>query len=56
MTDDGRYDDDYYDNDEPEDEFEEALLSCGRFYEEGEGWYCSKAGSEECDWSCPFSR
>jgi hypothetical protein len=34
------------------DPFEEALMNCGM----GRDGLCSKAGSEECDWECPFSR
>lgn len=37
---------------EDEDPFEEALLDCGM----GRDGLCSKAGSEECDFECPFSQ
>lgn len=36
---------------EEADPFEEALMNCGM----GRDGLCSKAGSEECDWECPFS-
>lgn len=29
---------------------------CGRWDNGRLGRYCSKAGSEECDWECPYSR
>lgn len=41
---------DDYDNDPDEDEHEEALLNCG-LDEEG---FCSLAGTEHCDFECPF--
>jgi len=34
-----------------EDELEEAEMNCGELPEGG----CSLAGTEYCDWSCPFS-
>jgi hypothetical protein len=34
-----------------EDEFEDAMMNCGMM----ENGLCMKAGSEECDWECPFS-
>ena len=34
-----------------EDEFEEAMSNCGLM----PNGLCMKAGSEECDWECPFS-
>lgn len=34
-----------------EDALESLMGDCGN---DGSG-YCSKAGSEECDWECPFS-
>lgn len=37
--------DDYADEEEP-------AFDCGLFVEDGV-WYCSGAGSEECDWECP---
>jgi len=42
------YEDDYY-----RDPFEEALMNCGLV---GNTGLCTKAGSEECDWDCPFNR
>jgi len=43
--------DPYDDYDEGGDEFEEALMNCGQLPDGS----CTKAGSEECDWECPFS-
>jgi hypothetical protein len=45
------YEDDYNDRDDDEDDFEEALQNCGQI----RGGGCMKAGSEECDFECPFS-
>jgi hypothetical protein len=42
-------DEDYVDPDD-EDDFD-----CGRYWIKGEGWFCPKQGSEECDWDCPHS-
>ena len=39
--------------DDPPDPFEEALMNCGLV---GNTGLCTKAGSEECDWDCPFNR
>lgn len=54
MSDPGE-DDDYFDmlNDAPDDDDEdaEAEMNCG----EMPGGGCSLAGTEWCDWSCPFS-
>ena len=45
--------DDYdYEDDPVTTAYEEALMNCGM----DRHGYCSKAGSEECDWDCPFSR
>lgn len=53
-------DDEYYDDeiDETDDDernadadLEDALNDCGMMHD----GQCSKAGSEECDWECPFS-
>jgi hypothetical protein len=33
---------------------EEDIANCC-MYEDSGFWVCSAAGSEECDWSCPFS-
>ncbi len=35
-----------------EDAYEALMQECGM---RADG-YCGKAGSEECDWECPFSR
>ena len=42
------YDDDFDDEDE---ELAEAEMNCGLMPDGG----CSLAGTEYCDWSCPFS-
>lgn len=39
-------------NDCEDDPFELAMMNCGLMSDGN----CSKAGSEECDWECPFSR
>lgn len=46
-----------YDENEP-DELEEAMSNCCGWFEEGENgrFVCGAAGSEDCDWECPFSR
>ena len=44
-------DDDDYASDCLEDELEEAMQNCGQLLD----GTCMKAGSEECDWECPFS-
>lgn len=50
------YEDDYELDDGGEDwyrdPFEDALMNCGLV---GNTGLCMKAGSEECDWECPFS-
>lgn len=46
------YSDEY--NDET-DEWEEAIYNCHGSYFRGVFW-CGAAGSEECDWECPFSQ
>jgi hypothetical protein len=48
--DDELLDDDEFDNGEG-DEYEDALANCGMLPD----GTCVKAGSEECDWECPFS-
>ena len=47
------YDDDYWDGDYEEDEFERALGDC-HLFQDGGVWWCGAAGSEHCDWDCPF--
>ncbi len=48
--------DDYYEDDfGEEDPLEEALSNCSGFMD-GEYFVCGAAGSEDCDWDCPFSR
>jgi hypothetical protein len=50
------YDDGDCSDDVEPDEFEEALQNCcGHFEADGRFW-CGAAGSEDCDWECPFSR
>jgi len=44
--------DDMYDNEEWDDPLAEAEMNCGLMRD----GYCSMAGSEYCDWDCPFSR
>ena len=50
--------DDYDDNntacdiDDEEDEFERAMDECGQMH----GGGCMLAGTEFCDWECPFSK
>jgi hypothetical protein len=46
-------DDDEFDEYEP-DEFEEAMSNCCGFFDGGY-FVCAAAGSEDCDWDCPFS-
>lgn len=43
--------DDFDDEQEGIDELEEAMMNCGMTRD----GTCLKAGSEECDWECPFS-
>ena len=43
--------DDFYETNDYVDEFEEAAANCGMLAD----GTCMKAGSEECDWECPFS-
>lgn len=46
---------DHYDFECEHDEDDDAAyMDCGLFLDGGK-WFCSKAGSEECDWECPFS-
>jgi hypothetical protein len=33
---------------------EDAIGNCHMFEDSGH-WVCGAAGSEECDWDCPFS-
>ena len=48
--------DDFDDGYDAEDEIEQALSNCcGHFERDGRFW-CGAAGSEDCDWECPFSR
>jgi hypothetical protein len=45
----GDFNDDAFDDDA--DELEDAMQNCGMLQDGS----CMKAGSEECDWECPFS-
>lgn len=40
-----------YHDDDGGDELEESMQNCGKLPD----GTCMKAGSEECDWECPFS-
>lgn len=42
--------DEYFEPDEPEDEFENAMDDCGQLPD----GTCMKAGSEHCGFECPF--
>lgn len=56
LTADDRDEDYYYDdpqNDEP-DAFEEAMDDCSGLWDGGV-FLCMAAGSEECEFECPFS-
>jgi len=53
MSADDEFEDDLDDYEEDRDPFEEALMNCGLV---GNTGLCTKAGSEECDWECPFNR
>lgn len=50
-----RHDEDRCFDNEPSDE-EIAAEECGRWINGELGKLCTKAGSEECDWICPYSR
>jgi hypothetical protein len=45
----------YQDDDEPLDEFEEAMSYCGGFWD-GEVFMCGSVGSEQCEFECPFNK
>jgi hypothetical protein len=49
---------DYADDLEDEELSDEEIAGeeCGRWINGRLGKYCSKAGTEECDWICPYSR
>jgi hypothetical protein len=51
-------DHDYADDLDDEELSEEDMAGeeCGRWINGRLGKYCSKAGTEECDWICPYSR
>lgn len=44
--------DDFLPDDDDGDEMAEAEMNCGKM----RNGQCSLAGTEYCDWSCPFSR
>lgn len=52
-TDAADFDDDYLDDDfeELEDEFECGAWFNGKF----DFYHCQLAGTEDCDWECPYS-
>ncbi len=43
------------DNDEEVSDEEMAMEECGRWRNARLNRYCTKAGSEECDWICPLN-
>lgn len=44
-----------YDDEMDDEESEEFDFDCGAMYgPKGEPMGCSKAGSEDCDWECPY--
>ncbi len=49
--------DDHYDeyNDYGDDDDESDIDNCSGFFDHGV-FVCMAAGSEDCDWECPFSR
>ena len=47
---------DYEDDDGPDEDGYDAGEECGRWDNGRLGRYCTKAGSEECDFECPYSR
>ena len=51
-----RVDFDYPDGDGFEEDGPYPGEECGRWINGKLGRYCTKAGSEECDWECPYSR
>lgn len=53
MEDELDYDDDFYD---PDEDWENGT-ECGAWFNGRFSYYeCTKAGSEECDWDCPYAR
>ena len=50
--DDRDWDDDDCTDEDERDEFEEAMDECGQMHDGG----CMLAGTEHCDFECPFSR
>lgn len=50
--DDDLYDNPYEDDAEEVDEDEQVAMDCGRIQD----GTCTLAGTEFCDWDCPFSR
>ncbi len=47
---------DMFRDDEPEDHDHDPGEECGRWDNGRLTPQCRKAGSEECDWECPYSR
>lgn len=56
MSDAPEYDNDYDDYEEELSEEDAAAQECGRWRNGNLVKQCLKAGSEECDWICPYSR
>ena len=54
-TDNQRYEEQFEEESDEPDPFEEALSNCcGHFIDDI--FWCGAAGSEDCDFECPFSR
>lgn len=47
---------DFDEGEEQEDPFEEAMGNCHGHFDTDGTFICLAAGSEDCDWECPFSR
>ena len=48
------WDDGEPDQDDEDSRYEDAIDNCHGSFSGGRFW-CGAAGSEDCDWSCPFS-
>jgi hypothetical protein len=49
-------DDEHDTFEQPDEDDYDPGEECGRWINGRLGQYCTKAGSEECDWECPYSR
>jgi hypothetical protein len=49
-------DDEHETFEQPDEDDYDPGEECGRWINGRLGQYCTKAGSEECDWECPYSR